>query len=91
MIKRKTRVTLCPFHEERTPSCNFDPEHDSFHCFGCGKEGRISDYPEHVAKFMGMKSPEAKDRDRFITDIYDDLDQMRIKLGEIIQSVEELR
>lgn len=26
---------LCPFHEEKTPSCKIYPDH--LHCFGCGK------------------------------------------------------
>ena len=28
---------LCPFHEERTPSCKVDESR--FHCFGCGADG----------------------------------------------------
>ena len=30
---------LCPFHEERTPSCHLYEEH--YHCFSCGARGPI--------------------------------------------------
>jgi CHC2-type zinc finger protein len=39
---------LCPFHEERTPSCSISPERGLFHCFGCGAQGSIVDY--HMLK-----------------------------------------
>ena len=32
-------VVSCPFHAEETPSCCVDPEHQHFHCFGCGRDG----------------------------------------------------
>lgn len=32
-------IGRCPFHEEITPSCSYDPATDKFHCFGCGKQG----------------------------------------------------
>lgn len=36
--------TNCPFHIDKTPSLEFSPEHNSFHCFSCGKSGRIIKY-----------------------------------------------
>jgi hypothetical protein len=37
-------VCLCPFHQERTPSCHVTPSNGRFHCFGCGKDGTVIDY-----------------------------------------------
>ena len=37
----KNYTTLCPFHEEKTPSFIVSPEKQIFHCFGCGKGGNL--------------------------------------------------
>jgi len=37
--KGKSYLGLCPFHTEKTPSFNVDPERRFFHCFGCGEGG----------------------------------------------------
>jgi DNA polymerase I-like protein with 3'-5' exonuclease and polymerase domains len=33
---------LCPFHDDRTPSCHIYTDH--FHCFGCGAHGDAIDW-----------------------------------------------
>lgn len=42
-LKRQGRdmALLCPFHEEKTPSCVISPEKNLYHCFGCGAAGSV--------------------------------------------------
>lgn len=42
-LKRAGRnfVALCPFHAEKTPSFNVNPQKQIFKCFGCGKAGDV--------------------------------------------------
>ena len=63
----------CPFHTEKTPSCHFYPQTQSFYCFGCGAGGDVInfirmienlDYMEAVrflAQRAGMPMPEDTD------------------------------
>jgi DNA primase len=37
---------LCPFHSERTPSFNVNPEKGFFHCFSCGAGGDVFKFLE---------------------------------------------
>ena len=37
---------LCPFHDEKTPSCSVSAAYNHFKCFGCGKSGDIFTYLE---------------------------------------------
>lgn len=59
----KNYKTLCPFHQEKTPSFIVSSEKQIFHCFGCGKGGNVFhfimeqeklSFPEAV-KFVGEK------------------------------------
>lgn len=36
-----TRIGLCPFHNEKTPSFTVYPDTQSFYCFGCGAGGDV--------------------------------------------------
>ncbi|MBN2012481.1 DNA primase [candidate division KSB1 bacterium] len=40
----KNFVGLCPFHNEKTPSFNVNPEKQFFNCFGCHKAGDIFNF-----------------------------------------------
>ncbi len=63
---------LCPFHQEKTPSFNVNPERQFFKCFGCGKAGDVFsfvveqervDFVEAVrivAGFVGVTIPEPR-------------------------------
>ncbi|EFP0169988.1 TPA: hypothetical protein JL156_005025, partial [Escherichia coli] len=39
--KGKDFTTLCPFHDEKTPSCVISPEKNLYHCFGCNAGGSV--------------------------------------------------
>jgi DNA primase len=47
---------LCPFHQERTPSFNVNPQRKGYKCFGCGAGG---DGIRFVMEIEGKSFPEA--------------------------------
>ncbi len=47
---------LCPFHKEKTPSFNVNPERGFFHCFGCKESGSSVDF---LMKLHGLSFREA--------------------------------
>ncbi|HOF88001.1 MAG TPA: DNA primase, partial [Armatimonadota bacterium] len=50
---------LCPFHSEKTPSFNVDPQKGFWHCFGCGKGGDAFDF---LMLLEHLSFPEALER-----------------------------
>lgn len=52
----KNYLALCPFHQEKTPSFNVNPEKQIFHCFGCGVGGNVFKF---VMMVEGLSFPDA--------------------------------
>lgn len=51
-VKRKKKVAmLCPYHDEKTPSCLIDPDTGEFSCMGCGAKGQ-SESARTAARIM---------------------------------------
>ena len=46
----------CPFHEEKTPSFNVNPERQIFHCFGCQVGGNAMNF---LMRYENLSFPEA--------------------------------
>jgi DNA primase len=47
---------LCPFHDEKTPSFNVNPDREIFHCFGCQAGGDVISF---LMQNEGLSFPEA--------------------------------
>lgn len=60
-LKRSGRnfLALCPFHQEKTPSFNVNPEKQIFHCFGCGTGGDVFKF---IMLIENVAFPEAVQR-----------------------------
>ncbi len=64
---------LCPFHGEKTPSFNVNPERGFFYCFGCQKKGDVFTFvmeyegksfheaAEQLARLAGVTIPEVEE------------------------------
>lgn len=51
-------VVLCPFHEEKTPSCVISPEKNLYHCFGCNAGGSVLDWVMQTERLSLRKAVE---------------------------------
>lgn len=49
-------VALCPFHKEKSPSFNVNPQRQIFHCFGCHKGGDVFTF---IKEYENISFPEA--------------------------------
>jgi DNA primase len=88
-LKRAGKVYrgLCPFHVEKTPSFQVDPERRTYHCFGCGQHGDCFIWLEKMENMdrgealrvlaeragipLTRRSPEAQERDDRIRKLMD--------------------
>lgn len=73
---------LCPFHQEKTPSCFISEELRAFHCFGCQAKGDL------VYLFSKI---EKKSIERFIDENKNFEDIFPSSLGEYSKVKEELK
>ncbi|EIU0437667.1 toprim domain-containing protein [Escherichia coli] len=56
--KGKDFTTLCPFHDEKTPSCVISPEKNLYHCFGCNAGGSVLNWVMQTEKLSLRKAAE---------------------------------
>ncbi|HAI2639046.1 TPA: toprim domain-containing protein [Escherichia coli] len=56
--KGKDFTTLCPFHDEKTPSCVISPEKNLYHCFGCNAGGSVLNWVMQTEKLILRKAAE---------------------------------
>ena len=46
-------VAICPFHDDKNPSFNFNGQNGKFYCHGCAEKGDIFNF---YAKLNGLKT-----------------------------------
>jgi DNA primase len=81
--------SLCPFHEEKTPSFFITKQNALWHCFGCGEKGdvirfvqlisKISDFPE-LLKYLDNK---------YQTDLFDQGSQLKSETSSALFKLNE--
>ncbi len=49
-------VALCPFHKEKSPSFNVNPQKQIYRCFGCGKGGDVFRFLQDYENLTFMES-----------------------------------
>jgi DNA primase len=71
---------LCPFHDEKTPSFNVNPDRQSFYCFGCQEGGDVFSFlmksenltfveaARSLAAAAGIEVPETGGGDRGLSE-----------------------
>ena len=58
---------LCPWHDEKTPSCIVNFDKGFYHCFGCGEAGRLEDIdPFGMQALMGAVEREVDEAVRHV-------------------------
>ncbi len=57
-LKRRGRrfLGLCPFHKEKTPSFNVNPDSGMYHCFGCKESGDVFRFFERVEGYTFLEA-----------------------------------
>ncbi len=57
-LKRRGRrfLGLCPFHKEKTPSFNVNPDSGMYHCFGCKESGDVYRFLERVEGYTFVEA-----------------------------------
>jgi len=47
---------ICPYHEEKVPSCSISLSSGLYHCFGCGRSGNIFNLISQTQKVGSLKA-----------------------------------
>jgi len=57
-LKRRGRrfLGLCPFHQEKTPSFNVNPDSGLYYCFGCKETGDVFRFLERVEGYTFVEA-----------------------------------